>query len=149
MKRRVAAFAALFTLFTFPAFAASSTANARGYDNGPVWDIAAIQTKDGYFDDYMKFVTTTWKTQQEALKKAGYITGYKVYVVADPRDGEPDIYLATEFKNMAAMDVPLDEMDAFVRKMFGSIETANKQQANRGTIRIIRGNMLMREIVFK
>jgi hypothetical protein len=50
---------------------------------------------------------------------------------------------------MAAMDVPLDEMDAFARKMFGSIETANKQQADRGTIRTIRGNMLMREIVFK
>jgi hypothetical protein len=145
MKRVSAALAALFALIVLPAFAASD----RGYDNGPVWDFAAIQTKDGHFDDYMKFVTTTWKKQQEALKKAGYITDYKVYVVVDPRDNEPDIYLATEVKNMGEYDRSLDEMDAFFAKQFGSQEQANKEQADRSAIRTLRGEMLTRELILK
>lgn len=145
MKRVFAALAAVIAFASLPALAASD----RGYDNGPVWDITAIETKDGHFDDYMKFVTTTWKTQQMALKKAGYITDYKVYVVTDPRDNEPNIYLATQFKNMAAMDTPLDEIEAFQQKMFGSIDQANKEQADRSVIRTIRGDTLMRELILK
>ncbi|HVP85276.1 MAG TPA: hypothetical protein VMS78_11180 [Rhizomicrobium sp.] len=145
MKRVTAALAALFALVVLPAFAASD----RGYDNGPVWDFAAVQTKDGHFDDYMKFVTTTWKKQQEALKKAGYITDYKVYVVVDPRDNEPDIYLATQVKNMAEYDRSLDEMEAFFAKQFGSQDQANKEQADRGMIRTLRGETLTRELILK
>ena len=145
MKRVIAALAAAFALIALPAIAASD----RGYDNGPVWDVGSIQTKDGHFDDYMKFVTTTWKSQQEALKKAGYILDYKVYVVTDPRDNEPDIFLATKFKNMAAFDTSIDEMDAFMVKHFGSQEKSNKEQADRGAIRTVRGDMLMRELILK
>jgi hypothetical protein len=145
MKRVFAALAALSALIALPALAASD----RGYDNGPVWDIGAIQTKDGHFDDYMKFVTTTWKKQQEGLKKAGYILDYKVYVVTDPRDNEPDIYLATKFKNMAAFDTSLDEMDAVMTKIGGPQEQMNKEQADRGAIRTVRGDMLMRELILK
>jgi hypothetical protein len=145
MKRAFAALAACIALIAFPATAASD----RGYDNGPVWDVGSIQTKDGHFDEYMKFVTTTWKSQQEALKKAGYILDYKVYVVTDPRDNEPDIYLATKFKNMAAFDTSLDEMDAFITKIAGPQAQMNKEQADRGTIRTVRGDMLMRELILK
>ena len=145
MKRVFAALAALSALIALPTLAASD----RGYDNGPVWDVGAIQTKDGHFDDYMKFVTTTWKSQQEALKKAGYILDYKVYVVTDPRDNEPDIYLATKFKNMAAFDTSLDEMDAVMSKIAGPQAQMNKEQADRGAIRTVRGDMLMRELILK
>lgn len=145
MKRVFAALAALSALIALPALAASD----RGYDNGPVWDVGAIQTKDGHFDDYMKFVTTTWKSRQEALKKAGYILDYKVYVVTDPRDNEPDIYLATKFKNMAAFDTSLDEMDALMAKIAGPQAQMNKEQADRGAIRTVRGDMLMRELILK
>jgi hypothetical protein len=145
MKRVFAALAAFSALIALPALAASD----RGYDNGPVWDVGAIQTKDGHFDDYMKFVTTDWKTQQEALKKAGYILDYKVYVVADPRDNEPDIYLATKFKNMAAFDTSLDEMDAFFANHMGPRDQTNKEQQDRGAIRTVRGDQLMRELILK
>lgn len=145
MKRVFAALAAVFAVIALPAAAASD----RGYDNGPVWDVGAIQTKDGHFDDYMKFVTTDWKKQQETLKKAGYILDYKVYVVTDPRDNEPDIYLATKYKNMAAFDVSIAEMDAFFAKNMGPQEQVNKEQQDRGAIRTVRGDMLMRELNLK
>jgi hypothetical protein len=65
--------------------------DARPYDNGPVWDVSAILTKPGHFDDYMKFVSTTWRAEQEAAKAKGLVLDYKVLNVADPRDNEPDM----------------------------------------------------------
>jgi hypothetical protein len=69
--------------------------------------------------------------------------------VTDPRDNEPDIYLATKFKNMAAFDTSLDEMDAFFAKNMGPQAQANKEQQERGAIRTVRGDMLMRELILK
>jgi chitodextrinase len=137
---------AIITSVALLTISASAAPSARGYENGPVWDVRSIQTKDGHFDDYMKFVTTTWKTQQEALKKAGVILDYKVFVAVDPRDNEADITLATEFKDFSKYDVPLDEQEAFAKKMSGSLEAGAKQQAARGSIRTLRGNVLMREL---
>jgi len=143
MKISASVLVASVALLTISASAAPS---ARGYDNGPVWDVKAIQTKDGHFNDYMKFVTTTWKAQEEGLKKAGVIIDYKVFVTMDPRDNEPDISLATEYKDLKAMDVPLDQQEAFAKKMSGSLEAGDKQQAARGSIRTLRGDTLLREL---
>jgi len=131
-------------LMTTPALA-----DPRGYDQGPIWSIQDIQTKDGHFDDYMKFVTTKWKAQEEALKRAGYIIDYKVFVNIDQRDNEPDISLVSIFKNMAAMDISLDQQDALAKQMSGSVQNADKEQADRSTIRTIRGGALLRELVLQ
>ena len=124
----------------------SALASPRGYDNGPVWSVQNIQTKDGHYDDYMRFVTTKWKAQEEALKKAGYILDYKVFVTIDPRDNEPDIALVSIFKNMATMDISLDQQDAMAKQMSGSIENADKEQQDRGALRTVRGGALLREL---
>jgi hypothetical protein len=129
--------------------AAEAGPNARGYDLGPVWDIASVQTKDGHFNDYLKFVVTKWKAQEEALKKAGIILDYKVYVTIDPRDNEPDIALATEYKDFSKFDVPLDQQEAMAKKLSGSVAAADKEQAGRGDIRILRGDTLVRELKFQ
>jgi hypothetical protein len=90
MRYLIAALGASALLASAPVFAAD---DAPAFEKGPVWDFAQIKTIDGHFDDYMKWVSTEWKAQQEALKKAGRIIDYKVYIVADPRQGEPDIIL--------------------------------------------------------
>jgi hypothetical protein len=119
------------------------------FAKGPVWDFASVRTKDGHFDDYMQWLATEWKAQQEALKKAGYISNYKVLIVADPRDNEPDIILATQYPNMAAFDHTAAEEYAFQKKMFGSLTKASKEQADRGAIRTILGDVLLREAILK
>lgn len=143
----------IFTAALIFASAAASTsamaASDRAYSNGAVWDVAAIQTKDGHFDDYMKYLDNGWKAQQEALKKAGVVLDYKVLTVADPRDNEPDIYLMVEYKNMAAMDATPDEMDAVTAKVFGSVASANQGVVDRASIRTQRGDMLTRELILK
>lgn len=142
-------FAAAIIFASVAATASAMAASDRPYSNGPVWDVAAIQTKDGHFDDYMKYLDTGWKAQQEALKKAGVVLDYKVLTVADPRDNEPDLYLMVEYKNMAAMDATPDEMDAVSAKVFGSVASANQGVVDRASIRTQRGDMLTRELILK
>lgn len=124
-------------------------ADGPSYDKGPVWDFAQIKTVDGHFDDYMKWLAGPWKAQQEASKKAGYIRSYKVLVVVDPRKDEPDIILATEYANMAAFDHSTTEEYAFGEKVWGSMTKANQEQAARGAIRTLTGDMLTREAILK
>ena len=145
MRILLAAFAAS-TMFAATAMAADET---PGFDKGPVWDFGQIQTKDGHFDDYMKWVATEWKAQEEAMKKAGYILDYKVYLVQNQRQGEPDILLATEYKNMAAFDHPVAEEYAMQAKIAGSIAKADTDQAARGSIRTVLGDVLVREAILK
>jgi len=148
MKKRIAVLLSAAALLVIPSLA-SAADSARPYDNGPVWDVSAIQTKHGHFDDYMRFVATSWRALQEELKKQGQVLDYKVLTVADPRDNEPDIYLLVEWKNMAAFDTPLDKQDALTRKMFGSVADANKAGLDRESIRTLRGDMLTRELILK
>lgn len=148
MKKRIAVLLSAAALLVIPSLA-SAAEPVRPYDNGPVWDVAAIQTKPGHFDDYMRFVATSWRALQEELKKQGQVLDYKVLTVADPRDNEPDIYLLVEWKNMAAFDTPLDKQDALTRKMFGSVADANKAGLDRESIRTLRGDMLTRELILK
>jgi hypothetical protein len=144
MRVLFASLAVSAAMLVTPALAAGPS-----YENGAVWDFAQIKSKDGHFDEYMKWLSTSWKVQQEALKKAGYITDYKVFVVADPRGDDPDIVLATEYKNMAAMDTTVAESYAFAEKTMGPLEKTSKEQADRGAIRSLMGDVLTREVVLK
>ena len=145
MKTLLAAFAAS-TMLAATALAADE---APPFEKGPVWDFGQIQTKDGHFDEYMKWVSTSWKAQEEAMKKAGYIVDYKVYLVQGQRQGEPDIILATEYRDMAAFDHPVAEEYAMQAKISGSIAKADQEQAARGSIRTVLGDMVVREVTLK
>jgi hypothetical protein len=147
---RILPIALAFTLASIPAAAFAATdPDAPVFSKGPVWDFAFVKTQDGHFDDYMKWLSTQWQDQQEALKKAGYISDYKVLVVSDPRQGEADLILATEYPNMAAFDRTADEEYAMQKRIWGTIAKANEGQAARGSIRTIQGDVLTREAKLK
>ena len=146
MKHLHAVIVASTALLITPALAAG---DGPSFENGPVWDFTMIQTKDGHFDDYMHWIATDWKRQEEAMKKAGVIVDYKVYLVSNPRQGEADIVLAQEFKNMASFDTPVAQQYALQAKIAGSLAKANQQQAARGTIRTIQSDVLTREAILK
>ena len=71
IKGQIAAFAALVGLAVM---SVAALADDHAYTEGSVVNVAAIRTEYGKFDDYMKYLDTTWKAEQEAAKKAGYIT---------------------------------------------------------------------------
>ena len=147
MKALLLGLAACALVQSVPALAAEDEAPL--YENGPVWDFAQVQTKDGHFDDYMKWVSTEWKAQEEALKKAGVIVGYKVYLVANPRQGEPDVVLAQEWPNMAAFDRSVADGYKLSKSIYGSVAKSNQQESDRGAIRTVQGDIMMREAVLK
>src|ERR1700744_113288 len=82
----------------------AAVADDHPFTEGPVVNVAAIRTEYGKFDDYMKYLDTTWKATEEAAKKAGYIVSYKVITVEPRGDNDPDIYLVVYYKNWAALD---------------------------------------------
>lgn len=151
MKIKLAAAAAAFAMAATPllaSFPAQAQQAERVYDNGSVWTISQVETKPGMFDDYMKYVSTTWRQVQEADKKAGYVLSYKVLAVDSPRDHEPDVILMVEYKNMAAFDRSLAEQDAATAAAFGSTVKANQSTITREQMRVLRGSQTAREMKF-
>jgi hypothetical protein len=145
MTRVLCAAGALLTLtLTTTAFA-----DGRDYKDGPVINVSSIRTVDGHFDDYMHWLATTYKKQQEASKKAGLITGYRVIVIEARGPNDPDILLVTEFKNWAALDGLGSKADAISAQIEGSVDKANQSQAERAKIRTVLGSRTEQEALLK
>jgi hypothetical protein len=135
---------------SFGVAAAAHAADAgHPYDLGPVWEISHVETKPGHFEDYMKYVATNWRAEQEALKKAGLVLDYKVLNLTDARDGEADLLLLVEWKNMAAFDTPIATQDAIVAQVFGSVAASDQAALDRESIRHLGSDILTREMVLK
>jgi len=124
-------------------------ADGRDWSDGPVINVASIRTVDGHFDDYMHWLATTYKKQQEAAKKAGLITNYRVMVIEARGPNDPDILLITEFKNWAALDHLGSKLDAVSTEVEGSVEKANQSEAERAKIRTVLGSRTQQEALLK
>jgi hypothetical protein len=124
-------------------------ADGRDWSDGPVINVSSIRTVDGHFDDYMHWLATGYKKQQEAAKKAGLITGYRVIVVEARGPNDPDVLLVTEFKNWAALDNLGGKFDKIAAEMQGSVDNANKGLADRNAIRRILGSRTEQEAILK
>jgi hypothetical protein len=146
MTKRFAAIAALLG-FSLASFAA--VADEHPFTEGPVVNVSAIRTAYGKFDDYMKFLDTTWKATQEAAKKAGYITGYKVIAVEARGENDPDIYLVVYYKNWAALDGATAKADAITTQVEGSVAAGNKGAVDRGGMRRILGSWTGQQLDLK
>ncbi len=149
MKRMTQGICAAAALLSLTAFSATAYADGRDWDDGPVINVAAIRTVDGHFDDYMHWLRTVYKKTQEAAKKAGLITSYRVIVVEPRGPNDPDIYLVTEFKNWAALDHLGSRADKVSAEVEGSVDAANKSEADRAKIRTVLGSRTEQEALLK
>lgn len=127
----------------------SAMADDHPFVEGQVINVAAIRTEYGKWDDYMKYLDTTWKASQEAAKKAGYITGYKVISVEPRGENDPDIYLVIYYKNWAAMDDATAKGDAIAKQVEGSLAAANQGAVDRGKIRRVLGSWTGQQLDLK
>jgi hypothetical protein len=129
--------------------ATAALADGAHFNDGPVVNVAAIRTVDGHFDEYMQWLATTFKKEQETAKKAGLILGYHVYVAEPHGPNDPDIYLVIEYKNWAAFDGLGGKLDALSAQVEGSLDKANQGQSARGKIRTVLGSQTIQEAVLK
>jgi hypothetical protein len=146
IKHRFAAYAAFACL---TCVSASAFADDRPYTEGSVVNVARIRTVDGKFDDYMKWVATTWKREQEAAKKAGYIVSYQVLTVEPRGPDDADVLLVVTSKNWAALDGALAKGDAISKQIEGSVAAANQSEADRAKIRRVLGSATMQVLDLK
>lgn len=142
----VKAFALVLALASFACGAWAQS--AKPYKEGSVVELSYIKIKPGRFDDYMKFLDTSYKQLMEENKKAGLITGYAVYSAQARSPQEPDLILTVTYANMAALD-KIEEGEAIAAKVVGSQDTQNKAFADRGAMREVLGTQLIRELVLK
>jgi hypothetical protein len=131
---------ALVTVLSFGLLAPVAYADGRDYNDGPVQNVTFVRTVDGHFDDYMHWLATTYKKQQEAAKAAGFITSYQVLVGQPHNPQDANIILITEYKNWAALDHLGGKLDQISAKVEGSVDAANKSQADRSKIRTVLGS---------
>jgi hypothetical protein len=137
IKNHIAAFAAVLGLAMM---SVAAVADDHPFTEGPVVRVSAVRTEYGKFDEYLKFLDTTWKATQEAAKKAGYITSYKVITVESRGENDPNIYLVVYYKNWAALDGATAKGDAIATEVLGSVATANQGAVDRGKIRRVMGS---------
>ena len=124
-------------------------ADDHAYSEGGIVNVSRIRTVDGKFDDYMKWLDTTWKQEQEAAKKAGYITGYEVISVEPRASDDADLLLVIRYKNWAALDGALAKGDAVAKEVEGSVAASIQAQADRSKIRRVLGSSTMQVLELK
>ena len=100
-KHTLGMFGAALALFAAVGVAAAAD---RPYTEGAVLNVSSIRTEPGMFDSYMSYLATTYKQTMDAQKAAGVILDYSVYTAVPRGPDDPDIYLVTVYKNMAALD---------------------------------------------
>ena len=149
MKRVTHVVFATAALLGLTSLSSLAYADGRDWSDGPVINVASIRTVDGHFDDYMHWLATSYKKQQEAAKKAGLITAYRVIVIEPRGPNDPDVLLVTEYKNWAALDNLGGKFDKIAAEIEGSVDNANKGLADRNKIRTILGSRTQQEAILK
>ena len=143
---RLAAVAALACL-ACTSFAA--LADDHAYTEGSVVNMAKIRTVDGKFDEYVKWLDTTWKKNQEAAMKAGDVLSYDVLSVEPRTMDDPDLILVVTYKNWASLDGAIAKNDAISKQVEGSVAAANQSQVGRASIRRVLGSETMQQLKLK
>lgn len=113
---------------------------------GEYVSMSGIDLKDGEGSlKYADYLANDWKRFQEYAKSQGWITGYAIYANVNAREGEPDIYLITQFASLpdAAEQERRDAaFDAWSDTNFQDQAAAS---GNRAEYRTVMGSMLLQE----
>ena len=147
LKQRivVASIAAAFLVGALSAYAQVK----RPYRPGSVWTMAFIRMKSGMDTAYLNYIATTWKAEQEAMKKEGLILSWKVLTTEGHGTQDFNIILMTEFKDLGTMEANEVKADALAQKISGDDQKQMQGYKDRLEIREIIGSRLAREIVLE
>ncbi len=140
----------VFAATLLPALSFAQAAPVRPFHDGPVWDITFVKAKPGVALNYMNYLATEWKTEQEALKKAGLILNYMVIQTESHSPNDFDLMLMTQFKDLASMEANQDKAEAVATKALNSNDQKMIQgYQERASWREIIGDRLAREIILE
>ena len=151
MKNMIRVVAVLaFTAMLLPTLSLAQSAPVRPFHDGPVWDITFVKAKPGLGLKYMEYLAGDWKTEQEALKKAGLILNYMVIASESHSPTDFDLMLMTQYKDLATMEANQDKAEVVSNQALNSNDQkmiAGYQE--RASWREIIGDRLAREIILE
>ena len=129
--------------------AAPVMAQESNYKPGTVWEASRIDVLPGQFENYMDYLATTWKKNQELAKAEGIVLDYHVLAVNNPRQGEPDLVLIVEYKDYQTTA----QQEAFRKKVNAMMAMDDRKQATangeRGKMRDLMGSTEYQEMILK
>ena len=123
--------------------------DAKPYKEGPVVEVNSIKIEDGQFENYLEYLSKTWRSVMEENKKAGLVLDYHVLVARAHDPDEPDLYLVVLYPNMATLDdadAKFDPIAAKVTQM--NYRQQDEASGKRTRMRTLLGSELLREVVF-
>ena len=150
-ERRNSVNKTIYVLFVLALCAFPSEAKAqvgKTYEEGQVTAVTYLKIEYGRFDEYVKWLSSTWKPTMEAKKKAGLIVDYKVFSARPKSPNEPNVILMLTYKNMAGLDKAAEE-EAVAEKVIGSADVQNRARVERSDYRKVLGSELIRELILK
>ena len=140
---------AALALLSFGLASEVTLADEHPYTEGNVHFVTKIRTEPGKFEDYMKYLDTTFKAEMEAFKKAGLILDYQVISTQPHNENEPDLLVVVSYKNWAGMDGWSTKFDAITKQVEGSLEASDRSTVDRGKIRRILGSYTTQVLILK
>ena len=129
--------------------ASPAIAQESSYTPGTVWESSYIKVLPGQFENYMDYLSTTWKKVQELGKKEGAVVSYHVLSTNNARQGEPDLILIVEYKDYrttAQQEALRKKVNAMLAQDDRSATTAS---AARGPMRELLGSREYQELKLK
>jgi hypothetical protein len=127
----------------------ASAADERPYTYGPVVNVSYIKTKPGHFDDYIKYVGTTYKQLMESEQKAGYVLSWAVYRAQAHSAQDADVILTVTYKNWAALDGLGDRAETAQKKIWATRAGISKAQVDREALREVIGSDNVQQLILK
>jgi hypothetical protein len=110
--------------------------------------VTYVKVKPGHFEDYMKYLDTTFKRGCDLNKKAGLVTSCAVYGATARHPDEPNLILVTTYPNFATFD-KTDKFEETSKQLEGTRTQQEKAFADRGDWRDILGSELVQELILK
>jgi len=138
----------LAALVLLVASAAVAQDHDRSTEPGAVLALTNVHVKPGMWNAYLNDLKANWRRSLEAEMKDGHVLGYGMYAVVSPREGEPNLILRVTYANWAAFDKGPDYYEELMKKTFGGMDQAREAGIERGELRTIGGEMLLREVKF-
>ena len=142
------------TLLLLAAILTVSTSVTRAqedhaYTQGPVTIVSFVRTEPGMFEEYLRYLSNTYKKLMETQKKQGIVTDYAIYQTLPRGPQDADLILTVTYKNMAALDGLQERTDPLIKETFGSLPKASSASADRDKLRKQLGSQLVRQLILK
>jgi hypothetical protein len=149
MKHKVFSLVGLVLFAALGSTSALAQDHSRGWEQGYIVQVTEVHTKDGMFNAYINDLSNVWRKFLDAQKEDGDVIRYGMFSNANPREGEPDLFLTVTFKNWAAFDRGVEYFENLGSQVLGSTEEMREANIDRGELRTIGSTYVLQEITFK